>query len=428
MDKHFWVSIMLILIILMVLAYAFPIRITGFVINQISLSIKSSVKGEITALVYEGFIELDKAEKQEIFTEFTNTGTEEYTAKIEEFVYFYEDNQMIEKANYSDSSVFLYPGMKRSFRVTYTPLEEGFYYIKVKATYGSRRTEAWGSFYAGFIIPNTTPPEPGPPGPWAGTGTGGGGWTPPTLIDVAAQPLNITLEYQERVELYPGQNILTRIRVKNTGNETLHEVNFHISAPEVLETDVSPKGVYYLDRNESVLFLLDVDTEPDIPIGEYPIDFEIVTREIKRAGTITVVVVPYNITLEEEVRRRILNYEYLITELEIDILEAYLKGIDTALAEQSLDFARINLEGARNYFELKDFEAAMEKLDEVKENLKDCVFILAQSSFLIFVPAFSPMWILIIAVAIGLIFLFMLKRRKRKGKPKLLRSAEEAET
>ena len=427
MNKYSWINIALILVILLVLAYAIPIRITGFALNQISLSIKSSIKGEITAFVYDTFIELAKAEKQEIFVEFTNTGTEEYTAKIDEFIYFYENNQLNETANYSDSSVVLYPGMKRAFRITYTPLREGFYYVKVTAGYGSRRTEAWGSFYAGFIIPNTTPPEPGPPGPGTGTG-GGGGWTPPTLIDVAAQPLNISLTYPERVELYPGQNILTNIRVKNTGNETLHEVKLHVSASSLLEIDMSPKGVYYLDRNESVLFLLDIDTEPDIPVGTYLIDFEIVTREIKRSGTISVDVLPYNITLEEEVRRTILNYEYLIMELEIDLLEAYLKGIDITLAEQSLDFARINLEGARNYFELKDFEKALEKLDEVKENLKACVLLLAQASFLIFVPAFSPIWILIIAVLIGMLFMFLLERRKKKGKPKLLKAVEEAET
>jgi hypothetical protein len=424
MNKYSWLNIILILVILLALVYAIPIKITGLAINQIYLSIKSSIKGEITAFVYESFIDLRQLEKQDIFVEFTNTGTENYTAKIEEFIYFYENNQLNETANYSDSSVMLFPGEKRAFRTIYTPLQEGFYYIKVKASYGTRRTEAWGSFYAGFIIPNMTP---GPPGPGGG-GEGLGGWTPSTIKYVEAQPLDLYIDYEREINMYPGQSLMTSVKVKNVGNATLHEVKFHVSASDLLEIDVNPKEFYYLDRNETVIFLLDIYADPNIQIMTYPIDFEIVTRQIKRAETISVNIVAYNITLEEEVRKTILNYEYLITELGIDILEAYLKGVDTTLAEKALDNARINLEGAKNYFELKNFEKAMEKLDEVKENLKECVFHLAQASFAIFVPAFSPIWILIIAVLIGLVFLFLLKRRKKKKKPKLLRTVEETET
>ena len=89
MNKYFWFNILLVLVILLILAYALPIKITGLAINQISLSIKSSIEGEITAFVYETFIDLEEAEMQEIFVEFTNIGTENYTAKIEKYVYFY---------------------------------------------------------------------------------------------------------------------------------------------------------------------------------------------------------------------------------------------------------------------------------------------------------------------------------------------------
>ena len=424
MDKKFWTNILLLTLVILILAYLLPLAITGFTIHTIDLSIKSSVEGEVTAFVYDSFIDLGEAERQNIFVEFTNTGTENYSAKIEEYIYFYEDNHLEEIAYYYDSSVILYPGMKRAFSTVYYPLEEGFYYIKVKASYGTRRTETWGSFYAGYIIINETP---GTGGGGGGVGGGGGGYTPPTEIYVKAQPLDLSLNYSEELEVYPGQNILTSIDAKNIGNATLHEAKLYVSASNMIEVDINPKMVYYLDRNESVVFLLDIDTDEDIPIGTYDIDFEIVTREIKRDGTITLNVIPYNLTLEEEVRRTILNYEYLVTELEIDILEAYLKGIDTTLPEESLDLAKINLEGAKNYYRLGYYEQAMEKLDEVRQNLKDCVFLLAQASFALFVPAFSPIWILVIAIAAGLLFLFLFSRRKKK-KPKLLRAVEEGET
>jgi hypothetical protein len=428
MNKYFWFNILLVMVILLIIAYFIPIKLTGMAVNQIYLSIKSSIDGEVTAFVYDTFIDLEEAERQEIFVEFTNTGTENYTAQIEEYIYFYENNQLNETAYYYDSTVILYPGMKRAFRTMYYPLKEGFYYIKVKASYGTKRTETWGSFYAGFIFPNTTPGEPGPGGGGGGgIPSGGGGYTPPTEIHVGAQPLELKLNYSEELEVYPGQNVLTSINAKNIGNATLHDIKLYFSASYMINIDVNPKVVYYLDRNESVIFLLDIDTDDEIPYGTYPIDFEIVTREIKRDGTINLNVLPYNLTLEEEVKRTIENYEYLITELDIDILEAFLKDVDVSLAEESLDLAKINLEAAKSYYKLGYYEQAMEKLNEVRQNLKDTVFRLAQASFGLFVPGFSPIWILIIAILIGLLFLFLLTKRKKK-KPKLLRAVEEGET
>ncbi|MFH1473649.1 MAG: hypothetical protein ABIE55_02025 [Candidatus Aenigmatarchaeota archaeon] len=428
MSKNFWFDISLSILIILILVLSVPAAITGFAFSQIDLSIQSSTEVEILLFDYDPFIVLNPFEMQNISIEILNSGTEAYTAKIEAYVYFYEDSILKEVAHYYDSDVYLTPGLGRYFSSTYAAYKQGFYYIKLKISYGTKRAEAWGSFYAGYITYNTTP---GPPGPYVpGGGGGGGGWTPPAVYFVDAQPLGMDVNYSEKIYLYPGQSTLTNIKVKNIGNQTLHELKFHFSASNILDIDVNPKQDYYLDINETVIFLMDIDTDSDIPIGTYPIDFEIITREVKGSYKINLNVIPYNITLEEEVRRRILNYEYLITELEIDILEAYMKDIDTTMAVESIDFAKINIGSAKNYFELGDYEKAMGKLDEVKENLKESVFLLAQASFMIFVPqAFSPFWILIIAVLLGLLFLFLLSRRKKTVKrPKLLRATEETET
>jgi hypothetical protein len=425
MNREFFPNILLLLLVLLFLAYVVPITITGFgLVNEISLSIKPAIKGEVTAFVYDSFISLNPFETQEIFVEFTNTGTEDYDAQIEEYIYFYVDGRMEEKAHYYDSIVHLYPGYKRPFRITYSTIDVGTYYIKVKASYGVRRTETWGSFYVGYIIPNNTPGPPGPSGP----GTGGGSYTPPMIEYIPAQPLLMSLEYDDNVTLYPGRSTLTNIRVKNVGNDTLHEVRFYFSAANLLDIDVNPKEIYYLDVNESLMFLLDIYAPPTIPITSYPIDFEVVTREIKESGTIRVDVMPYNITLEEEVRKTIQNYDYLITELEREILEASIRGVDTSTAEESLENAKMNLDAARKYYELQSFEKAKDKLDETKDDLKECVFNLAHSSFAIFAPAFSPFWILLVVILMAILFFFIQKRRKKEKKPKLLRASEEAET
>jgi hypothetical protein len=423
MNRKFYFDILLAVAIIVILGLAVPSTITGFAVNQIYLSIESSMDVEITLFDYDGFINLDIPEKQNITVEIRNTGTENYTARIEEFIYFYDDSVLNEVAYYYDSEVQLLPGMRRMFKTTFQATRIGYYYIKLKIAYGSKRAEAWGTFYSGYIIPNTTP---GGGGGGGGTGTGtGDGWTPAQIYYVPAPSLNLSLEYPEEIEVYPGKSIMTSIKAINGGpNATFHEVRLYVSSSNLLDIEVNPKQVYYLDPNTSTVFLLDIKTPADIPIGEYSIDFDLITREVKKTGTIKANVVPYNITLKEEVEKTILNYEYLITELERQLLEEYLKGTNVSSAESFLELAKQNLQEAKNFYDLMEFERAMKKLDVVKQNLKDTVFHLAQSAFALFVPGFSPIWILIIAIMIGLLFLFVLSRRKKK-KPKLLRAVEE---
>ena len=427
MNKNFWMSVLFSLIIILILGCIIPISITGFAFSQLSLSIKSSTEVEITLFDYDTFITFSPPEIQNISVGIRNTGTEPYMARIEEFVYFFNNITLIEVAHYYDTEVYLNPGMRREFETIFTTNRMGFYYIKLRITYGSKRTEAWGSFYAGYIITNETPVT-GPTGPiTTGTEYLGGG-VPPRVYYVSAPNLNLTLEYPEEIYLNPGQSVLTSIKAKNVGgNNTLHEVRLYVSATNLLDIDVNPKQVYYLDANTSMTFLLDIQTSRNIPYGTYPIDFEVVTRELKKTGTILLNIVAYNVSLEEDVRKKILNYEYLITELEIEILDAYRKGFDVSLSEGFLDNAKINLQGAKNYYELKEYENALEKLNEVKENLKSAFFQLGQDRFIILVsPAFGPIWILVIAVMIGILFLFMFERRKKKKlkKPKLLKASE----
>ena len=405
--NNFWSNIFLVLFVLLVLAYVIPV-ITGF--NIISLSVAGKMSGELVSFEYEPVINV--SDTQTIFTEFVNSGSENYTLKIEYFIYLYRDDGMDEVAYYYDSAGSFGPGMRRLFETKYIPLEMGFYYIKVRVSMGEKKMESWGSFYANF--PWYNPPIPAE--------------YQPIMIYPTVERL-LSLDYPESVDLYPGRSIMTNLRVKNIGNATIHEVKLHISATNMLDIEINPKDSYYLDPGETLTFLIDISAPNDIPVAEYPIDFELVTRELRERGTITVNVIPYEINLEEEVRKTILNYGYLITDLEREILEAQAKGINVTSIRSELNEAKAKLEEAKSYYNSGEFENAKTTLEDVKDILKDVAFKIAQASFTVFVaPAFSPFWILIVAIAIALVFLFLQKRRKKEKKPKLLRTSEESET
>ena len=404
--KDFWQEILLLLLVLLAMAYMVPV-ITGF--NMVSLSVASKLGGEIISFDYEPNVNVTQV--QTIFTEFANTGTEMYALKIEEFVYFY-DNGLQEIAYYYDSTVDLYPGMRRQFETKFIPLEMGVYYIKLRISLGTKKMEAWGSFYATY--PGYAPP---PSGEYQ-----------PITVYKEVQP-SITLEYSDSVDAYPGRSVLTNMRVKNTGNATIHEVKLHLSTTNLLDIDLNPKESYYLEPGETLTFLMDIFANNNISIGEYPIDFELVTRELKKTGTITVNVKPYNMSLEEEARRTIQNYEYLINELQREIIEATAKDLNVTSAQVELDQAREKLQEAKDYYDAKEYENAMRVLEDIKDTIKDVALKLSQAAFTVFVaPAFSPYWILIIAILMAIIFLLFFKRKKRENKPKLLRTSEGAET
>ncbi|MBN2202760.1 MAG: hypothetical protein JW700_01045 [Candidatus Aenigmarchaeota archaeon] len=406
--REFWLHILVLLIVLASLAYFIPYGITGMTMHQLDVAIKSNFSGHISAFNFETLANV--SETQDIYVEFFNSGTETYDLTIEEYIYYYSD-KLEELVHYQDSTVTLYPGMRRPFETKFTPNTMGYYYIKVRITMGTKRMEAWGSFYATF--PDYTPyvyAQNFPFGTWAEV-------TP-----------SLNVSYPESINVYPGRSVMTNIKVKNIGNATIHEMKMHLSASNLLDIDMNPKESYYLDPGETVVFLLDIFAPNEAPIGEYPIDFELVTRELKETGTIKVNLTSYDVSLKDDVKNTILNYDLLIADLERQIIDARAKDLDTTEVGIELENAKAKMQEAKNFYEQEDYLSASSSLEELKDILKDATLKLAQISFVVYTaPSFSPLWLLLVIIAIAVIFLMLHNRKKDKRKPKLLRM-EEAET
>jgi hypothetical protein len=411
------------LLTLLFLFYRFtPSGITGFYPKaNISVGVNQKVKGDITALIYER--NLNFTQIQDIMTEFTNVGSTTLTARIEVRVYLNNQSRLQEMAYYYDSQAVLKSGNQRTYSVSFLPPYVGLYFIKARAPYDSKAVERWGSF---FVSPPPTVPSVEVIIPEQAA--------PSYAIVEKVRAPSMILEYPETVKIKQGESKLFNIIVKNTGNLPLSNLKLYISTTSLLDIEINPKQVFKLVPNQSTIFLISVNTSEKTPVGNYSFDFQAVSDEVREEKSILLEIVSEIPSIVEDINETILNYEYIISEIQHEINYAALKGIDVKLPQDTLNKAIESLEKAKEYYQQGKYEDARSKLAEVKKYLEEAVYQLAVAGIVIKMPAFIPTYIIIFIVItiIGLfLILFILLKRRQKEKekrPKLLSSITETET
>lgn len=414
--RKIFVTFVLIVIALSVLALNYNFlysKITGLATQpSIDVSIKQKINGKLL-LTYQPLLEIGLP--QNIYAEFINTGTDPVTARIEEKIYTYANGTLKLLAYYYDVSVPLGPGERRGYSTVLVPPAADLYYIQARGYYSTKIVEVWGAFSV-YYPPPTITILPSPP--------------PAAPAPIIKTP-DMTLSYPDSVKLRQGETKLIEVRAINSGGITLNSLRLDFSATNLMKFNVNPKQVASLDFGEVETFLVSVEVPSTMPEGVYPFDFEVVSDEIKRSGSISMEVSAAAVSEEAEIRETILHDEYLITEMNGKISSAASQGYDVTLANQSLDNARSNLKMAKYYLDLGNFAEAKNKLNEVNKNLEDTVFQLASAKMYVYkVPAYVPFLIpLIIIVIIILAVSIYYYNKKRKERPRLLRAlTEEGET
>ncbi|MHA1744210.1 MAG: hypothetical protein ACTSV6_08170, partial [Candidatus Heimdallarchaeota archaeon] len=154
--------------------------------------------------------------------------------------------------------------------------------------------------------------------------------------------------------------------------------------------------------------------------------FKVVSNEIEEVGEITLEVVSPIVVEEEDIQQKILNYEFLISQIEQEIISASNKGFDVTLANQSLNNAKSSLELAKSYLEAKKIEDAKKELANVERSLEDAALQLASATMYVYrPPAVAPFLMLSVILGIAIVFLiFYYYKKKKKKRPKLLRELE----
>jgi hypothetical protein len=220
--------------------------------------------------------------------------------------------------------------------------------------------------------------------------------------------------------------LLISINAKNSGEVDLYDLKMSTSISNMIIIDVNPKVLPFLKVNDSNIFLISLDIPKNMPIGMYPLSFELISDKTMESGSLLLNITSPQVSSKDEVHQTILNYEYLSNELENKISEVAAQGIDVSLANRSFEKAQRELNEAKEYYNSGDYDSAKKKLDEVKKDFEDVVFQLANSQLKLYVaPAFSPYPIIIFIIIVAALFLFVLRSRRKKKRPKLLGEASE---
>jgi len=383
----------------------------GLVVNTINVSIQEKLIGKLL-LAFKPYLEI--GETQQITTEFINIGTKPVTEKIEIRVSGYVNGTLRPLAYYYDVQVPLNPGMRRSYSTVFLPPNIGLYYIQARAYYDTRVVEVWGVFTVSSPPPEIIPIYP-PAAPEA-----------PPSAPVLGIP-DLSLEYPSQAKFYKGEKRLLNITVKNVGTAVLHNLKLYISISSLINVEIHPKQVSVLGLNQSVIFVVSVEVPENVETGIYPIEFEVWNDEgMKKRGEIAIEVVAVAPPEEEEIHSKILNYQFLIFEIQKEINSAFSEGYDVTLANQTLNYARLSLEKAKDYLRLKRIVEAKKELGLVEKYIESAALQLASTTLYLYKPPAFLWWLIllmIILIVIAFLVYWYLKRRKKK--PKLLQKLEE---
>ena len=413
MHKIEFLVIFLVILSFFFISQISRLRITGFNVVGMNVSIKEKVDGRIL-LAYSPLINI--TDIQQIYVEFENTGTEDVVMKMEIKVYGYENGTLKPLAYYYDAPAIVKIGMRKGFSTSFIPSDTGIYYIQAKAEFDTKVTETWGAFqvvYPTIIVPvyNITyelvPPAPSPP-------------SKPAPVPLIA---NMSISYPKKVNLTQGEKTLFTINVNNTGEKTLTKIKLLFSTTTLLDFEINPKMIQKLLPNSSSFFLITIKSSSNTNPGIYPFEFEVVTNETSAKGKISIEVLKKPISKEDMLRKKILNYEFLISEVETQIFSAKLQGYNTEKPEQYLNQARESFEKAKEYFENKDFDNAEIELNKVSDYLEKALLEVSSLTLYVYKPPayIRYAWIIMIIVVFVLIAAFVYYyRKKRLRRPRLL--------
>jgi hypothetical protein len=380
---------------------------------MLNVSIQEKISGKLL-LSYQPSIEIGN--QQNIYTEFINTGTSQVTEKIEVRVYGYVNGTLKPLAYYYDISVPLAAGIRRGFKSVFVPPNTGLYYIQAKSSYDTKVVEVWGAFSVYYpqaqVIPIYVPAPPAA--------------APPAAVVGAPE---LALEYPDLVKFYVGEKKLINVSVKNVGTAAAHNLKLYISTSSLIDISIYPKQFSALNPNETLIFVISIGIPPTMQEGIYPLEFEVMNDEgIKKTGEISIQVSLIPPPEEEEISQKILNYEFLISEIQQQINSAFLQGYDVSLANKTLSLAKASLENAKDYLKSKRIKDAKKELENVENRVQEAALQLASSTLYLYKPPAILWWLIlliILAIALAILAYWYWKRRKRR--PKLLQRVEETE-
>ncbi len=342
-----------------------------------------------------------------------NTGSAAFSQRMG--LYVLNENASETLEDFYDGWESLLPGETRTAVIYYTPNTTGFHWLHANSSYGTSVTDAWGAFYVMGGAPPTTYIPSAP--------------SVTRITPTEYGQANMSLEYDDGVNVSKGQKYIIPITVKNTGsgNKSLTDVML-LATVSGIPFDITPKRIERISVNRTGLFLVTLSVPYRIDVGSYDIEFKVISGVLEESGKITINV--NELEIREIIRRMLENYRYIANRIRQQINDAMSDGINVSKAVEYLEIAENGIETAQRLYDIEDYERAMEELDTVRANLEMALFELAMATIPpmpLYLPAYVPyvLMVIIIGVIASVIhFWYFGKKRKEKAK----KTEEEGES
>ena len=427
------------LLIISILFLAFLLNearkeITGLTIANVSVDTETRIR--VSAFDYPVFPDI--GEFVNVTIEVQNSGSTPYSERIEVFI---KNSTMDELAYYYDTSQFLSPGDRDSFRFVYLPPDYGVYYIQLRVSYAeTRRLETWGVF---VVSPET-------PSNVTGTTTttiGGGEEIEGAYGDyyvsdreyIRGQPApagrldlqhRLRIDLPNMIEITKGETSVTYVNVENIGESTIHSLRIAKYTESNIEADIFPKFLPSLAPNTSSIFMISVKAPFEIQPDIYPLDLEFSSDEIDIGKKLLLNVTDLN--LKDLVHQTILNYKFILAEFENQMLETSEEGIDISEIEIMLESIKYDLNLAEEYYNEGEYSLAYQKLQIIHEDIQNLLlkFAIIKIPIPVFLKASHIIIFLgILLLILIIVLLYLYKKSKEELKrPKLLEEFSEGTT
>jgi len=274
----------------------------------------------------------------------------------------------------------------------------GDYTLSVYGEYGNSTSNVVSTNITIIPAPYVPPPRPVPPGP-----------------GVPKVP-NITVNYPEEINMTPDSEYIVLIRVTNTGNVKINNLNLELESPDIQTEILPPSNFSVLDKDSSVIFTTKIKTSTDIVPGSYFVNLYVSSDEISKTGKITINV--RILALKEEAAELIAYYTSVIDALEDDIAKAEDEGKNVTEAKTLLEETKKELDIAKNLFNLGMYSSSIDQLEKVKEKIIEVVRAIVTAPMipkLIIIPALPMIpclsWVIILII-LDVIAIIITKKMK----------------
>lgn len=395
--------------------------LTGFLTfpKNVTVSITPSSDAEITRFAFDRVITI--GESVNISIELVNTGSTALDSSFEAQVYDINNTLLY---TYPGPSATLQPGVIMARDMKHTPHETGTYIIRVRAEMGSSVLQS-----ARFLVVEEEP-EQVEPEPIVITRTRVRYVYPPPAPETPPPTRSWLVDAPRTVNLTQGSTATVPIRIENTGEAVLRNIQLALRSSGNLTVDFDPKILFGVGTGEVRNFMLTVSVPEDLR-GEQEISYRILSDRLGQDGDITVHVVPA-VTIKQ-LEQEIAVLERLADDLEQEIAEEEAAGLDVTGPRESLEAVREAILDARTAIDERNLETVQARIGTARDRIGEAyqkLFKLRSEALTVTAPLIRPLYLLIlgaILVAVLMVGAYYYMKEKHEERPKLLRRREEEE-